>query len=234
MTGRHRSPTGLVTGRHRAPPGRPLLWVPAAVLGVLALAAAAVTWTDGLQAGDDGAAARRSSTPAVTATLASAPPTDRRRRSTEAAIALPGAGVPSRVLIDGLGIDAPVLSVAMQGQSLDPPPDPQELGWWEAGARPGAARGSALIVGHTVHAGDGALDDLEEMVRGTEIRVRTSGGTVRYVADRVVVLDKETVARRAPRLFGQEVDGRLVLVTCEGWDGSGYRSNVVVTAVPVA
>jgi hypothetical protein len=71
-------------------------------------------------------------------------------------------------------------------------------------------------------------------VRGTEIRVRTSGGTVRYVADRIAVLDKQDVARRAAQLFSQETGGRLVLVTCEGWDGTGYRSNVVVVASPVA
>lgn len=142
--------------------------------------------------------------------------------------------MPTRVVIEALGVDAPVLPVAMQGRSLDPPPDPQDLGWWAAGARPGDARGSALVAGHTVHDGGGALDDLEEIAPGTEIRVRTSGGTVRYVADRVAVLDKQDVARSAAQLFSQETGGRLVLVTCEGWDGTGYRSNVVVVATPVA
>jgi len=30
------------------------------------------------------------------------------------------------------------------------------------------------------------------------------------------------------------VPGRLVLITCEDWDGERYLSNVVVTATPVA
>ena len=92
--------------------------------------------------------------------------------------------------------------------------------------------GTALVTGHTVHSGGGALDDLERVAPGTRIRVRTSRGWVAYVAASTVVLGKDALARRAPRVFSQTVRGRLVLVTCEGWDGTGYRSNVVTTAVP--
>jgi LPXTG-site transpeptidase (sortase) family protein len=147
--------------------------------------------------------------------------------------ALPAAGPPLGVLIGSLGIDAPVLRIATDGTTLEPPPDPQDLGWWAQGAPPGAAIGSALITGHTVHDGGGALDDLEMLRPGAEIRVRTMDGLIRYVAESVEVFDKDTIARKAPQLFSQQVDGRLVLVTCEDWDGTGYRSNVVVTAVPV-
>jgi hypothetical protein len=49
----------------------------------------------------------------------------------------------------------------------------------------------------------------------------------------VRVYDKGSVARDAKRLFSQDVPGRLVLVTCEDWDGERYLSNVVVTAAPV-
>jgi streptomycin 6-kinase len=38
---------------------------------------------------------------------------------------------------------------------------------------------------------------------------------------------------RAEELFSQRVPGRLVLVTCEDWDGREYLSNVVVIAAPV-
>ena len=50
----------------------------------------------------------------------------------------------------------------------------------------------------------------------------------------VRVYDKGSVARDAKRLFSQDVPGRLVLVTCEDWDGERYLSNVVVTAAPAA
>jgi LPXTG-site transpeptidase (sortase) family protein len=158
----------------------------------------------------------------------------RQRRHPVRPRALPAAGAPRAVLIDALAIEVPVLSIRSEGRSLEPPADPQVLGWWSGGARPGAARGSALVTGHTVHDGGGALDDLETLRAGAEVRVRTRRGTIRYVVGSVRVLDKDTIARQAPRLFSQQVRGRLVLVTCEGWDGSGYRSNVVVTASPRA
>jgi hypothetical protein len=194
------------------------------IASVLLLAAAAVIWVGRSSPDQPAAVVTRAPSPVavpVTTQRQQATPTD-----------LPGAGVPRRVVVTSLGVDAPVLPIVAEGQSLDPPSDPQSLGWWSQGARPGAARGTALVTGHTVHDGGGALDDLETLRRGAEIHVLTAHGRVRYVVDSVVVLDKDAIARRAPQLFSQEVAGRLVLVTCEGWDGTGYRSNVVVTATP--
>lgn len=201
--------------------GRRLLWVPAAA-SALALVLAVVALTAGTESPDTAAAPARA--PEVAASRAAAAPTPVTSRRTP--------GAPRRVQIGALDIDAPVVPVVTDGASLDPPPDPQQLGWWSGGAPPGAKRGSALVTGHTVHDGGGALDDLEDMQPGAEIVVRTTRGPIRYVAESVVVLDKATLARRSPGLFSQEVAGRLVLVTCEDWDGTGYLSNVVVTAVP--
>jgi LPXTG-site transpeptidase (sortase) family protein len=114
------------------------------------------------------------------------------------------------------------------------------LGWWAEGARPGSRTGSALIAGHTVHTGGGALDDLETLRRGDAVYVQTHvrragerrERTAAYVVRSVEVLGKDAIARRAEELFSQEVDGRLVLLTCEDWDGTRYLSNVVVTALP--
>jgi LPXTG-site transpeptidase (sortase) family protein len=142
-------------------------------------------------------------------------------------------GAPRRVLIPALGVSAPVIPVRAPGGTLVPPSDPAQLGWWAGGARPGATRGSALVTGHTVHTGGGALDDLETLERGDRVTVRTDRGTIRYAVRRVAVLGKGAVAREAQRLFDQEVAGRLVLVTCEDWDGQRYLSNVVVVATPV-
>lgn len=141
-------------------------------------------------------------------------------------------GAPRRVVIPALAVDARVLPIKAPGGTLVPPSDPQQLGWWAAGAEPGAARGSALITGHTVHTGGGALDDLETLRSGDPVTVRTDKGRVRYVVERVHVYSKGSVAKHAERLFSQQVPGRLVLVTCEDWDGTGYLSNVVVVATP--
>ena len=141
--------------------------------------------------------------------------------------------MPYRVVIDALGIDVPVLPIHLEVSTLVPPSDPQTLGWWADGAVPGAKQGSAVITGHTVHTGGGALDNLETLVPGDLFTVRTDAGRIDYWVSRVDVLGKERVSRASTRLFSQGVRGRLVLITCEDWDGSGYNSNVVVIARPL-
>ena len=51
-------------------------------------------------------------------------------------------GVPRRVVIEQLDMDAPVVPVSTVDNALTPPADPQQLGWWSAGAQTGARRGS--------------------------------------------------------------------------------------------
>ena len=143
-------------------------------------------------------------------------------------------GAPRQVRIPELGVVAPVVPVRAPGRTLVPPSDPRRLGWWAGGARPGAARGSALVAGHTVHTGGGALDRLEDLRRGDDVVVRTHRGQVAYVVQRVRVYSKGSLARHATDLFSQDVPGRLVLITCEDWDGERYLSNVVVIATPRA
>lgn len=142
-------------------------------------------------------------------------------------------GAPERLLVSALRIDAPVVPIRAPGGVLTPPADPQVLGWWADGARPGARRGSALVTGHTVSSGGGAMDHLEDLATGDRVGLRTDRGRLDYEVRRVVVLGKGELAQRAPRLFDQDVSGRLVLITCEDWNGVEYLSNVVVTATPV-
>ncbi|QIK66694.1 class F sortase [Nocardioides sp. HDW12B] len=139
---------------------------------------------------------------------------------------------PRRLAIPALGVDAPVAAVRTDGDVLVPPSDAQTLGWWSEGAEPGARRGSALVTGHTVHSGEGALDQLETLEVGDDIVVSTRRGQVDYRVSDVEVFAKGAVTQQAERLFSQEVPGRLVVVTCEDWDGERYLSNVVVTATP--
>lgn len=140
----------------------------------------------------------------------------------------PDAGVPVRVQIEALGIDVPVVPIQLQVSTLVPPSDPQTLGWWSGGAEAGAERGGAIITGHTVHTGGGALDNLETLRPGDVFRVRTEAGSIRYAVSKVEVFDKSRISRASERIFSRDVRGRLVLITCEDWDGTGYNSNVVV------
>ncbi|MEU4391934.1 sortase [Kribbella sp. NPDC023855] len=143
-------------------------------------------------------------------------------------------GTPVRVSVPSLGVSARVLGIRARGGALIPPSNPRLVGWWSDGARPGAAKGSAIITGHTVHNGGGAFDDLEELRTGDAVTVTTGKGTIKYSVVGVAVYRKGALAKQAARLFDQGVAGRLVLVTCEDWDGTKYLSNAVVIAQPVS
>jgi LPXTG-site transpeptidase (sortase) family protein len=137
-----------------------------------------------------------------------------------------------RLSIPALGIRAKVVAIPAADGALTPPADPTVLGWWDDGAVPGAAHGSALITGHTVHTGGGAFDDIASLQPGDRIRVRTIKGRIPYVVDSVTVYAKAVLAEKAERVFRQDGPSRLALITCDDWDGSVYQSNAVVVATP--
>ena len=215
------TPTNTGRGRHH-------WWLAAA--GVVLVVAGGLAWSG--QTPGAGTAVGEAPTASRPAASGSASPAGAAPREAVPARRVPGA--PRRVLIPRLEVDAPVQPVKAPGGTLVPPGDPQRLGWWAAGARPGDRTGSALVTGHTVHTGGGALDDLETLRRGDRVTVRTDRGRIRYAVRRVAVFGKGSLARQAERLFSQGVPGRLVLITCEDWDGSRYLSNVVVTASPLS
>lgn len=141
---------------------------------------------------------------------------------------------PVRVLVPRLGVSAQVLAIRARGSTLIPPADPLLVGWWSDGARPGAARGSAVITGHTVHTGGGAFDHLEQLRAGDAVSVQTGRSTISYAVTSVTTYRKKALAAKAAQVLSQSVPGRLVLVTCDDWDGTTYLSNAVVIAVPTA
>jgi len=145
------------------------------------------------------------------------------------------ASAPRRLQIKAIGVDARVVPVPVGADAvLDPPADYREVGWWDASARPGAGRGQTVVTGHTVHTGGGAMDRIGRLRPGRKVDVVTRQGTMRYRVQRVRVLSQAALARDAVRLFGQRGgSGRLVLVSCTGWNGSSYDSNVVVLASPL-
>ncbi|HET7691407.1 MAG TPA: class F sortase [Nocardioidaceae bacterium] len=137
-------------------------------------------------------------------------------------------GEPVRISIPEIGVEASVVPVQSDDGSLDPPDDPKVVGWWSDGARPGAVTGTALLTAHTVHTGGGAFDELGTLDPADDVVVDTRTGTVRYDVERVATYSKAELAKRATALFAQDVPGRLVLVTCDDWDGTKYLSNTVV------
>lgn len=146
---------------------------------------------------------------------------------------LASAGRPVRLLVPRLGVDASVQPISGQSGELVPPADPQVLGWWQEGARPGSAEGTTVVTGHTVHTGGGALDALGTLRRGDRFTIRTDRGTIRYVVRWQHDYPTAELARRSPKLFEQDDFHRLLLITCSGWNGQGYDNSAVVLARPI-
>lgn len=142
---------------------------------------------------------------------------------------------PVRLVVPALKIRAPILPVEVNAQAvLDPPRNPRDVGWWQRSARPGAKVGQTVLTGHTVHTGGGVMDKLGTLHQGQLVRVVTPKGTMTYSTTRVVTWSKAELARRAVDIFAQtRSNARLVLITCSGWTGSSYTSNVVVFAKPL-
>jgi LPXTG-site transpeptidase (sortase) family protein len=91
-----------------------------------------------------------------------------------------------------------------------------------------------VLVGHTVRNRDGGVfDDMGDLSRGDAIEVEGSDSTLTYRVKSINVLSKEEVARNAEEIFAQIGPGRLVIITCEDWDGNAWRSNIVTIAAPV-
>ena len=64
----------------------------------------------------------------------------------------------------------------------------------------------------------------------SEVRVRTPDRVLTYEVTGVRIYRKARIARDAEQLFSQTRAGRLVLITCEDWNGSFYESNAVIFA----
>jgi sortase (surface protein transpeptidase) len=139
---------------------------------------------------------------------------------------------PTRLIVPEIGLRAPIIPIEIAPDGvLSPPSDVDEVGWWQRSAKPGAASGQTLVTGHTVHTGGGVMNELGELRPGALIQIRTPLGTVDYRATKIFVYTKAEVADHRQQLFGQDRQhGRLVLVTCTGWTGHDYTSNIIVFA----
>ncbi|GAA3826041.1 class F sortase [Streptomyces coacervatus] len=148
-----------------------------------------------------------------------------------------GDALPQRIDIPDLGVQAPVVARGLDRQgAVDPPPFDQAgaVGWYAAGARPGAA-GTALMVGHLdTRTRPAVFYKLSTVRPGETVRViRDDGKVAEFTVDDVQVQDRDHFDAR--QAYGQHRPGRaeLRLITCGGTfdrsDGS-YTANVIVSA----
>jgi len=212
----------------------------AAVVAVVA-AAVAVPWVDprvpdaisGILPGHDRTVHVKDPAVAPPTTAVVGPVGLEQQGGPYAGVRLEAAGWPREVVVPRLHVDSQVVPISGQSGSLLPPSDPQLLGWWREGQPVGAQHGTAVITGHTVHTGGGALDHLGELVVGDSVRVRTDAGWIQYVVKQTRIYSTEELARDAQSVFRLGGTGRLVLITCDDWNGQSYDSNAVVVATPV-
>ncbi|SHH64094.1 Sortase family protein [Jatrophihabitans endophyticus] len=149
---------------------------------------------------------------------------------------VPAPAADARLRLPRLGVDARIVGVGLRGSVMQVPGNPRVVGWWTAGAAPGAARGSAVIVGHVDYGGEtGALAALPRARPDDRVVVTGRDGARRF---RVVAVRTYAKTRGIPAAaFATDGPAQLVLVTCGGpFDprSGNYEDNVVVYAVPGA
>jgi sortase (surface protein transpeptidase) len=142
-------------------------------------------------------------------------------------------GVPSRLRIPSIGVDAALTTLAREPDgTMQAPLDWNQPGWYAGGPRPGQT-GPAIIAGHVDStAGPAVFYRLHQLRIGDPVLITTDGGSVlRFVVD-----DSHTFlkARFPTRLvYGPQPLPVLRLITCIGdFDASArsYLSNLVISA----
>ncbi|MBO8187526.1 class F sortase [Streptomyces sp. DW4-2] len=134
------------------------------------------------------------------------------------------------------GVRADIVPVGTtRTHDLAVPSDPDDVGWYRFGARPGASSGAAVLVGHVDSRSGalGALASLSSAQRGDRVTVSgANGGQVHYR-----IVGRRSVAKAAfpSHLFRTSGPPALVLITCAAPfdpDHGGYQRLLIVTAVP--
>ncbi len=142
---------------------------------------------------------------------------------------------PTRLLIPGIGVDAPFTDLALNSKGqLEPPPahNTNLVGWYAKGVSPGE-RGTAIIAGHVDTATSAAVFvRLSELEKGDRFRVlRADGSKATFVVDATESFDKDDFPDE--RVYADTPDAQVRLITCAGdYDRSvkDYTENLVVFA----
>ncbi|TQJ53325.1 class F sortase [Streptomyces sp. NBC_00080] len=148
-----------------------------------------------------------------------------------------GQALPQRIDIPHLGVQAPVVARGLDPEGgIDPPPFDQAgvVGWYAAGAKPGA-RGTALLVGHVdTETRPAVFYKLSTLKAGETVRVvRDDGKVAEFTVDDVEVVRRDRFDARQAYGPRQPDRAELRLITCGGtFDrvSRSYTANVIVSA----
>lgn len=171
--------------------------------------------------------------PPSTATITPLPtPSPTAPYSTPTPDAYEAAGLPVRLEIPAIAVDAPIEHVGrLPTGAMDVPKIPADVAWFNESARPGQAGRPAVIAGHLDSpTGPAIFYKLRFLVPGDELAVTYENGS-RYIFS---VRSKERYAfDQAPiqRIFGEGPRRMVNLITCDGaWDRghANYQQRLVI------
>lgn len=141
-------------------------------------------------------------------------------------------GIPERLEIPSIGVDAAVEHVGVNSKGImDVPVNGRDVGWFYPGPRPGE-KGSAVIAGHLDNkdGSNAVFANLNKLKQGDHIYVIDSNGTSTVF---IVQGSSEYNVGYADDVFSRNDGTYLNLITCDGvWDGTkkSYSERLVVFA----
>jgi hypothetical protein len=186
----------------------------------------------GTSAARPGAASVTTTAPTTVAIPPAGPPTPAATAGTPTSQTV--SFVPTKLTLPS-GDTAPVDPAGVSGDGvLQVPDDASRVGWWTGGALAGEPFGSIVIAGHVDSRvyGIGIMSELLSAEVGDRLLLDDGTNTRMYEVSAIKQAPKAQLAA-ATDAFRQDVDNRLVLITCVGaydHQAHAYPDNLVVIA----
>jgi LPXTG-site transpeptidase (sortase) family protein len=126
-------------------------------------------------------------------------------------------GIPVRLVIGGIGVDAPLTAKGVdENGDMEAPNGPEDVAWYDFSARPGEG-GNMVLSGHVDYRGYGpaVLARLDELESGDVVELHSADGAVfRYGVVVTVSYDAENAP--VEQIIGPTARETVTLITCDG------------------
>lgn len=157
---------------------------------------------------------------------------DNKAVAPEASIEQSSSGLPVRLKIPSINIDAAIEQVGIKvNGEMDVPKSPDNVAWFSLGPPPGNI-GSAVLAGHfgvLENGGGSVFDNLKKLNKGDQLYIEDDkGATITFVVRENRSYDADADASSV--FTSSDGKSHLNLVTCQGWDkvSESYTKRFVV------